>query len=209
MGNSLLLNNIFTWILLCYNVLICISYKIFFAAKSSMKFIVCLYFIALFPSFCLADDGFDIGRPKAPCYAVLTGVDKLGGYEVLSTGDYGNSIVTNNDTIPVYYTEDTRWEGPIKLLIRNKATLQVIDTLILSAEGYHLRINFTGIENNKVKYIIDKSKAVYPYRLFPGENISAAAAKRNKFILVFLSVVGFISLGFMYKRRNAGISLEE
>lgn len=171
-----------------------------------MRFIHCVYFIALFPSFCFADDGFDIGRPKAPCYAVLTGVDKLGGYEVFSANK--NGIVTNNDTIPVYYTEDT-WAGPVKILIRNKTTQQVIDSLTLVAEGYDLAINFTGIENNKVKYAIDKSKAVYPYQLFPGEKISPSAAKRNKFILVFLSVVGFISLGFIFYKRKAGIPLEE
>lgn len=177
-----------------------------------MKFLLYLYFIVLLPAFSYADAGFNIGRPKAPCYAVFKGIDKLNDYEFFKSGkDYKNDygIVKNNDTISIYYSEGEKWwHGPIKIIVQDKRTQQNIDSFTLTAEGYNLTVNFTGVENNKVKYSIDKSKAEYPYLFFPGENVNnASVAKRNKFILISLSAIGFLALAFMfYKRRGANIS---
>lgn len=176
-------------------------------------------FLLLAPFFAYADAGFSIERAKAPCYAVFKGLDKLNGYELLkvsenderrSTGINLDSShrINNNDSVRIYYKEGRRyWQGPIKILVRDKATQQFIDSFTLIASGYNLEITFTGVENNKVKYTMDKSKANFPYQLFPGDDANnAAVAKRNKFILISLSVIGFLFLAFMfYKRRSTNI----
>ncbi|HEY8690719.1 MAG TPA: hypothetical protein VIM07_15895 [Chitinophagaceae bacterium] len=177
-----------------------------------MKLLVYLNLIALLPVFCYADAGFNIGRPKAPCYAVFKGIDKLSDYEFIKTSEYVNdkpldssNKLSDNDTLKIYYIEGKRyWYGAVKILIRNKITQQSVDSFNLIAEGDNLVINFTGVENNKVKYTVYKTKADYPYELFMGENVNnASVAKRNKYILISLSVIGFLMLAFMfYKRRN-------
>jgi|GEM_PF-4745633 len=181
-----------------------------------MKLIVYLTLNAFLPAFCYADAGPNIGRPKAPCMAVFTGIDKLNGYEVFKTTKYSemrstgkpldsSSLIKNGDSLKIYYTEGSRyWQGPIKVIIRNKLTQQSVDSFTLIAEGDNLAINFTGVENNKVKYTVEKTKADYPYELFMGENVnSPSVAKRNKYILISLSVIGFLTLAFMFsKRRN-------
>jgi hypothetical protein len=48
-----------------------------------MKLISYGSFIALLQSFCYGDAGFNIGRPKAPCFALLTGIDKLPDFEFI------------------------------------------------------------------------------------------------------------------------------
>lgn len=185
-----------------------------------MKFILSLYLLALIPGFLYADAGFNIRRPKAPCYAVFKGIDKLPEFEFFKNiendkgkdkGRFTDSAhqLHNNDSLTIYYTEGKRyWEGPIKILIRNKVTQQFVDSFTLVAEGYNLTINFTKAENNTVKYTIEKSKAEYPYRLFSDEDISnTSLAKRNKFILISLSAIGFLILAFMfYKRKRTNIS---
>lgn len=180
-----------------------------------MRIISWLYLLTLLPLFSYADAGFNIGRPKAPCYAVFTGIDKLAEYEFIKTTDYeerrersfdSSNQINNNDTLKIYYEEGRRhWQGPLKILVRNKATQQFVDSFVLNAEGYDLAINFTGVENNILKYTIDKTKAEYPYEIFPGDNVNnSSVAKRNKFILISLSAIGFLTLAFMfYKRRNA------
>ena len=181
-----------------------------------MKLIVYISFIALLPSFCFADAGFNIGRPKAPCSAVFTGIDKLNDFEFIKTGfdeenmrkdkDYNSSdMLANNQSVNIYYREGGRryWQGPVKILFRNKLTKQISDSLILNAEGYNLVVNFTGVENNKVTYTIDRSKADYPYELFSGDdNGNVSIAKRNRYILISLSVIGFLTLAFMFFKRR-------
>ena len=181
-----------------------------------MKIFVYLYFIALSPAFCFADAGFNIGRPKAPCIAVFKGIDKLNEYEIFKTSKYderrnedkvfdSSNRINNDDSLKIYYTEGRKyWQGPIKILIRNKLTQQVVDSFSLIAEGYNLTVNFAGVENNKVKYTIDKNEAEYPYELFMGEDVNnSSIARRNKYILISLSVIGFLTLAFMlYKKRN-------
>lgn len=183
-----------------------------------MRFVIPL-FLMLAPVFAFADAGFNIERTKAPCFAVFKGIDKLKGYEFfkISINDErrgsGNIFdsshhLYNNDSLRIYYKEGRRyWQGPIKILIRDKETQQFIDSFTLIADGYNLKINFTGVQDNKLKYTIDKSKANFPYELFPGDDATnAAVANRNKFILISLSVIGFLVLAFMfYKRRNTNI----
>lgn len=177
-----------------------------------MKLIVYLSFIALLPSFCFADAGFNIGRPKAPCYALFTGIDKLSDYAILQYLGYelnNYSAINNNERMRIYYAEgEGRWHGPVRIVIRDKKTQQNIDSFIVAADGYNVTINFTGIENNKVKYSIDKTNADYPYELFMGEDAgNTLLAKRNKYILISLSVIGFLTLAFMfYKKRNTSLS---
>ena len=183
-----------------------------------MKFLLYLYFIVLLPAFSYADAGFNIQRLKAPCYAVIKGIDKLNDYEFIKIYNFDEKInrdeisdssnrVNNNDKFKIYYTGRRNLGTEIKILIRNKITQQFVDSLSLTAEGYDLTINFTGVENNKVKYTIDKSKAEYPYQLFSGEDVDASVGNRNKFILISLSVIGFLTLAFMfYKRRNTDLS---
>ena len=182
-----------------------------------MKLIVYISFIALLPSFCFADAGFNIGRPKAPCSAVFTGIDKLNDFEFIKTGfdeenmrkdkDYNSSdMLANNQSVNIYYREGGRrryFHGPVKILIRNKLSKIVIDSFFLDAEGYNLVVNFTGVGNNKVKYTIDRSRADYPYELFSGDdNGNVSIAKRNRYILISLSVIGFLTLAFMFFKRR-------
>lgn len=190
-----------------------------FIEKLRMRFVFWLYLITLLPAFGYADAGFNIGRPKAPCYAVFTGIDKLSDFEFFKVGnayetrnrdkifDSGYRL-KDNDTLKLYYTEGKRyWQGPVKILIRNKTTEQFVDSFTLIAEGNNLTINFTAVQNNKIKYTVDKRKAEYPYELFLDEN--PQNAKRNKFILISLSIIGFLTLAFMfYKKRNSNIPLE-
>lgn len=185
-----------------------------------MKFILYLFFIALLPTFCYADAGFNIGRPKAPCYAVFKGIEKLSEYEFIKTTEFeerrnndklldSSNKLRDNDTLKIDYTEGRRYlrYGSVKILVRNKLTQQYVDSFNLIAEGDNLTINFTSVENNKVKYTVDKTKADYPYELFMGENVNkASVAKRNKYILISLSVIGFLTLAFMFKRRNNNLT---
>lgn len=181
-----------------------------------MKQLPYLVLIALLPAFCYGDAGFNLGRPKAPCIAVFKGIDKFSDYEFIKTSEYeerrskdkpfdSSNMIRNNDTLKIYYSEGRRyWQGPVKILVRNKLTQQIVDSFNLIAEGENLAINFTGLEYNKVKYTIDKTKSDYPYEIFMGENVnSASVARRNKYILISLSVIGFLTLAFMFfKRRN-------
>ena len=189
-----------------------------------MKFALYLYFFTVLPAFTLADAGPNIRRPKAPCYAVFTGIDKLSNFEFYKTSEYeeirnGDRIfdssytLKNNDTVKLFYKEGSRhWQVPAKILIENKSTHQFVDSLILSAEGDNLTINFTGAENDKVKYTIEKTKAEYPYQLYLGEDVKdGSLAKRNKYILISLSVIGFLLLVFMFlkRRKNNEILISE
>lgn len=184
-----------------------------------MRFIFHLIFL-LVPMFCYADAGFNIRRDKAPCYAVFKGIDKLDDYELfkVSKNDERRSSeiildssyqLKDNDSVRIYYTEGRRyWEGPIKILIREKATKLLVDSFVLTADGYHLTINFAGVENGKVKYTVDKRKAHYPYQLFAGDDADdPSVAKRNKIILISFSVISFLVIAFMiYKRKNNTVS---
>lgn len=177
-----------------------------------MKLIVYLNFIALLPAFCYADAGPNIGRPKAPCYAVFTGMNKLSDYVFLEYEGYQLDkyfVINDNERRRIYYAEgEKRWHGPIRIVIQDKRTQKNIDSFMLAAEGYNVTINFTGVENNKVKYTVDKTKADYPYELFMGEDTdNTSLAKRNRYILISLSVIGFLMLAFMfYKRRKNNIT---
>ncbi|MEO5782687.1 MAG: hypothetical protein ABIQ07_05410 [Ginsengibacter sp.] len=177
-----------------------------------MKLIVYVSFIALLPYFCFADAGFNIRRPKAPCYAVFTGMDKLPDYVFLEYAGYELDkyfAIYNNERLRIYYAEgENRWHGPLRIVIRDKKTQQNIDSFMLAADGYNVTINFAGVENNKVKYSIDKTKADYPYELFMGEDTeNTSLAKRNRYILIALSVIGFLTLAFMFfKKRNTSVS---
>lgn len=176
-----------------------------------MKFIWLFLFL---PFSSLADAGFNIQRGKAPCYAVFTGINKLTGfgfYKIsVNDRDRGKLLTDSayrlkeNDTLKIYYKEGRRyWQGPIKIIMLNKSTGQFVDSIILIADGNNLAINFSGFDNTKPKYTITKSKAYYPYSLYASEDIDEAAAKRNKYILLAMSVTGFLILGFMiYKKRN-------
>lgn len=172
-----------------------------------MKIFIYL-FIFLFPQFVLADAGPNIRRTKAPCVAVFTGLDKLNDYSFfLSEKDYNNNstILNNNDTARIYYTSGEKWRnGPVTVLVQDKRTQQNIDSFTLSAEGYNLAIHFTGVENNKIKYTVDKTKSEYPYQLFNNDSKpDPALAKRNRYILIALSAIGFLILVFMlFKRSN-------
>ena len=168
-----------------------------------MKLIVYISFIALLPTFCFADAGFNIGRPKAPCNAVFTGMDKLPDYVFLEYEGYQLNqyfVINNNERRRIYYAEgESRRHGPVRIVIRDKKTQQNIDSFMLAADGYNVTINFTSIENNKVKYTIDRSKADYPYELFSGaDNGNVSIVKRNRYILISLSVIGFLTLAFMF-----------
>ncbi len=177
-----------------------------------MKLFVYLNLIALLPTFRFADAGFNIGRPKAPCYAVFTGIDKLSNYVFLEYEGYQLNnyfVINNNERRRIYYAEgENRWHGPVRIVIRDKKTQHNIDSFIVAAEGYNVTINFTDVENNKVKFSIDKTKADYPYELFMGEDAdNISLSKRNRYILIALSVIGFLTLAFMfYKKRNTSPS---
>ncbi len=85
-----------------------------------MKLFACLNFIALLPLFCFADAGFNLGRPKPPCYVVFKGIDKLNDFELIKTNDYGerrdsdkpfdsSNLINNNETLKIYYTEGRKY----------------------------------------------------------------------------------------------------
>lgn len=186
-----------------------------------MRFLLYLYFIVLLPAFCYADAGFNIGRPKAPCYAVFKGIDKLNDFEFFKIPYGGDNLyfadsshkLNNNDTLQLDYSgysKSKRGElGSVKILIRNKITQQFVDSFTLTAEGYNLNINFTEAENNKAKYTIDKSKAEYPYILFQGDRDNArdgSVTARNKYILISLSALGFFILVFMFTKHRGNNS---
>lgn len=182
-----------------------------------MKIALFLFCIALLPAFCFADAGFNIGRPKAPCYAVFKGMNSLTGFEFYKIskaderkrGEIMDTAFTlhENDSLKLYYTKGRRyWQGPLKILIRNKNTQQFVDSFTLIAEGYNLIINFSGQENDKPKYTIEKIKAEYPYSLYGNENVDQAMAKRNKYILISMSAIGLLLLLFMiFKRKKNSI----
>ena len=180
-----------------------------------MKTFLNIFIILLFPSFALADAGPNIGRPKAPCYAIFMGIDKLTDYEFFKVYDGSENYteyftkpefrVNNNDTLQISFTSrrDKDRVNPIKILVRNKMTQEFVDSFTLVADGYNLIINFTGAENDKVKYTIDKTESEYPYQLFSGDATSdVSLAKRNKYILISLSVIGFLLLLFMFAKRK-------
>jgi hypothetical protein len=170
-------------------------------------------FCILLPCFCFADAGFNITRPKAPCYAVFKGIDKMPEFEFykIAARDERKEIVLDstlllkeNDSLRIYYGEGERkyWQGPIKILARNKSTGQVVDSFVLVADGNNLTINFAGIENNKPGHTITKTKSEYPYTLFGDEDVDTAVARRNKYILIAMSATGFLLLFFMISKRR-------
>ena len=167
---------------------------------------------------CMADAGFYIQRPKAACHVQFKGVNSREGIEFYKVSkrsatltreemnDTAKYHLHNNETLPLYYP-DARWHAPLKIFAVNKLTNKIIDSIMLVAEGNNLVINFTGLENNKLGLSIEKTKALYPYRLFSdSENPDDKTSARNKYILLLLSLMGFLSLGFiLYKsRQNPG-----
>ena len=179
-----------------------------------MKFLYFLLGLAMLPSFCLADAGFNIRRPKAPCFAVFTGIDQLPGYEFFKISKEDKGIqerindssfrLYDNDTLEIYYSEGRRyWQGPVKILVRDKASQQFVDSFTVSAEGYNLAVHFNPAGNNPPTHSISKTQAEYPYNLYTGEKVDTATAKRNKYILIAMSALGFLLLFFLvFKRKN-------
>ncbi len=171
-----------------------------------MKFNYLLLLIIM-PCLVFADAGFNIGRPKAPCYAVFKGLNNIQGYHIYRINTRSERddnvldstmLLKENDSLRIYYTEGSRhWQGPIKILSVNIATGQRVDSFMLVAEGYNLTVNFTA-GNNKPKYTIIKTKADYPYTLF-GDDENASAG-RNKYILLAMSLIGFLLLFFMISK---------
>ena len=179
-----------------------------------MKSIISIFLIVLLPSLALADAGPNIGRPKAPCYAVFTGLDKLQDYDLFKIINRHNgrieeidstNKITNGEKVRIYYENgEKRWHGPITIFVRNKITNLIVDSFILNAEGYNLNINFTSAENGKPTYTIEKTKAEYPYQLFgTDETTDVSTARRNKYILIALSGIGFLILLFMFFKRKS------
>jgi hypothetical protein len=175
----------------------------------SIYVIICF----LLPFFCFADAGFNITRPKAPCYAVFKGVNQMQGFEFYKVSALderkeipldSSHLIRENDSLRIYYSEGERkyWQGPIKILARNKNTGQVVDSFVLVADGNNLTINFSGIENNKPAHTITKTKSEYPYTLYGDEEVDTAVAKRNKYILIAMSATGFLLLFFMINKRR-------
>ena len=182
-----------------------------------MKFILSVFLIVSLPSLVWADAGPNIGRPKAPCYAEFTGLDKLQNYDLFKTINRRNgrideidstNKITDGEKVRIYYEKgEKRWHGPITIFVRDKITNLIVDSLILNAEGHNLNINFTPSENGKPTYIIIKTKAEYPYQLFgTDEPNDVSTARRNKYILIALSGIGFLILLFMFFKRNSGKS---
>lgn len=178
-----------------------------------------LLFLSFLPQILFADAGPKIGRPKAPCSAVIKGIEKMtdvylykvtdrnGRLDDKKLGDSTN-LVQNNDSISLNYDDARWWKGPLKIVAISKTTGQRLDSVTWSANEKNLVITFTGMENGKMKYTIQESKAYYPYHLFSeDEGNSAAVANRNKMILIALSVIGFLTLGFLFyqRRRSSGV----
>lgn len=187
-----------------------------------MKFFTCLYCIFLMvPAACFADAGFNIGRPKAPCFAVFTGIDQLPGYEFFkitegdqhSRGNIEDSSfrLRNNDTIKISYSDERRRNrGPVQILVRDKTTREFVDSFNVTAEGDNLAIHFSSSGNKAPMHTIDKTKAAYPYRLYGDEKVDQAAAKRNKYILISMSAIGFFLLFFIFfKKKNESVKKTE
>lgn len=184
-----------------------------------MKNLFYLLVILLLPHLVKADAGPNIGRPKAPCFAVFSGIDNLPEFEFFKIINRGNGSVdeidstdkiTNGEKVRIYYEQgEKRWHGPITIFVRNKITNQMVDSFILNADGYNLNIKFSTPESGKPKYTIEKTKAEYPYQLFGTDEINdTATAKRNKYILISLSAIGFLILFFMFTRRKAADKTE-
>ena len=177
-----------------------------------------LFFLTLimFPVVVQADAGLNIGRPKAPCTVQFKGLDKFTGYQFFKVNnrrgylskvdmlDTMHFLLHNNESLQLSYPE-SRWHWPLKIIAFEKSSGLPVDSIILVAEGDNLAVTITSISDHTLKYAIERSKAVYPYRLFSdSETLNDSTSKRNKYILLALSLVAFITLAFMfYKRKTA------
>lgn len=178
-----------------------------------MRYLALLITICL-PHLLFADAGPKIGRPKAPCYAVIKGIEKMAGVDLYKVTDRSGRLdsikmkdstfwLRNNDSISLNYDDARWWQGPLKIIAINKATGQRLDSVTWKANEKNLVITFTGMENGKMKYSVEETKAVYPYHLLSeDEGNSPAVANRNKMILIALSVIGFLTLGFMFYQKR-------
>lgn len=168
-----------------------------------------LLIFLLIPLYARPDAGFNIGRPKAPCHAVFTGINDQPAFEFYLTGASGyrgrnemdsSGRIHENDTVRMYYEDERRYRDGYKVVVYDRNGRQV-DSLLLRAEGYDLAVHFK-VDKGKLVHSLDRTKAAYPYNLYEGENVDRAAAVRNKYILIAMSVTGFLLLFFMlFKRR--------
>ena len=178
--------------------------------------------ILLLPLLVSADAGFNIQREKAPCHVVFRGVNKVSEYEFFKINTRGESLsredmhdtarflLHNNESLPLYYP-DARWRrGPLKVIVRERSTGRLLDSISILADGYNQLITFTGLDNKKLQFTTEKTKAEYPYLLFSNSvDVDNDTAKRNKYILLVLSAIGFLTLGFIFFKKKNLSSVQE
>ena len=181
-----------------------------------MKRYLLLSLFLLVAAWVFADAGFSIRRKHAVVIFSFSGINNLKGYKLIQTEYYvlegdtrpyphlGQTIDNDNFTISIQ-EGGRRWEEEdrnIFLSLVDAQTGKTVDSLQLYAKDYSMHFKISGVQNGKLQYQTDSTKAVYKYLILNEEEDSAAAYRRNRLIFIACSLLGFILLAWLFVRRK-------
>ena len=98
----------------------------------------------------------------------------------------------------------SRWEESdrnIYLLLIDTSNNTIADSLHLYGKDYDMHVIITGDSAGKLQYKIDSTKSVYQYMIMKEEERDGAF-KRNRFIFIGCSLIGFVLLILLFIRRK-------
>lgn len=162
-----------------------------------------------------ADAGFNIRRRQALSVISFSGCNNLRLHQLVFAGSHFRMDTVNRPYASwgqVVYddykinTQDggKRWDESdrnIYLLLIDTSNNKITDSLHLYAKDYNMHIIIAGDSAGKLQYKIDSSKAIYQYMVM-GDDESNGAFKRNRFIFIGCSLIGFVLLIVLFIRRK-------
>lgn len=181
-----------------------------------MKKICWIFVFCCVCAVAFADAGFNIRRRQALSVTSFSGCNNLRSHQLVFAGSYFGMDTADkrpyNKRGEIVYDDykiniqdgGKRWEESdrnIYLLLVDTSNNKITDSLHLYAKDYNMHIIIAGDSAGKLQYKIDSSKAVYQYIII-GEGEKNGAFKRNRFIFIGCSLIGFVLLIALFIRRK-------
>lgn len=190
---------------------------IFIGMKPGVKVII-TGLLLLYSLATMADAGFSIRRRTAPAQISFEGTGNLSGYKLcLVQYSYKeedsllkNPFISRRDTIDDRYSMliqngGKRWDESERYLhfalAKTDSAGTVTDTFTVFMRKWNYQMIINGVKDGKLQYKLKKSKAYYNYSVLSDDE-SSGMAKRNRWIFIICSLVGFVLLIGLFLRRK-------
>ena len=163
-----------------------------------------------------ADAGFNIRRRQALSVTSFSGCSNLRSHQLVFAGSYFRVDTADkrpyNERGEIVYDDykinmqegGSRWvesDRNIYLLLVDTSNNTITDSLHLYGKDYDMHVIIDGDSAGKLQYKIDSSKSVYQYMIM-GQEEKSGVFKRNRFIFIGCSIIGFVLLILLFIRRK-------